>query len=519
MQCRAIPYEGNEPYIFLSYCHKDSALVYPLFTQMAMDGYRVWYDDGNIAGDDWPENIANHLNKSCVCLAFISNNSSNSHNCNSEVTFAINQQKKLLPVMLEDVSLPLGLSMLLSSVHYIQKKDYSTDHALLQKIYQTSDLGKCKAEPGNQKLRDIPSEKPSTPSVNNPSDIEPLIETSSISLKHENDAGPDKHNSHTGEIPVAPPAQPANWLKETIRKIKVSPKKSSQKAAKKQDDKPIIDEPIEKNPLGQHPVAPNNSGETPKIQSRNQPESREETIIDTPAPCSDKTVIAVPNVVGDDVTIRPDQIPVQPALLLQPYKQKYHALRYMLTKIGRNAAQCDVVIDAGTISKHHADIILDGAECFLVDSGSLNGTFYNGNALSNGDPIRLANPAVFKLYDEPLVLIRGDLANYALNQGHVVMLLNSSRTSACILTDHALALNRNNVWPDNTLADPKIHRANHAVVHHLSDGIFLEDVAPPNGNRTYLNESSLAHGEARKLKHGDHIRLGNTTLEVVIIEF
>ena len=41
MFCRVVPYEGNEPYIFLSYCHKDQAKVYPIFEQMAFDGYRL----------------------------------------------------------------------------------------------------------------------------------------------------------------------------------------------------------------------------------------------------------------------------------------------------------------------------------------------------------------------------------------------------------------------------------------------------------------------------------------------
>ena len=517
MQCRAIPYAGNEPYIFLSYCHKDSALVYPLFTQMVMDGYRVWYDDGNIAGDDWPENIAKHLDNSCVCLAFISNNSINSHNCNAEVTFAYNQQKKILPIMLEDCTLPMGKRLMFSSVHFIQKKDYSTDNDLLQKIYQSSDLEKCKTEPGSLKLREIPSEEFSTTPVSNRVDIEPLISTLTISLNSENDAGSDKQNSHTEEIPVTSPAQPAKGFKATIRKIKVSPKKSSQKTDGKQGDK-LAEEPIAKSPLKQQSITPIIPSEAPNRQSSSQPEFSEDTIIDAPTFCDDNTVIDGQTIV-DDATIRPDQIPVQPALLLQPHNQKYYVLRNMLTKIGRTASQCDIVIDVGTISKHHVDIILDGDKCFLIDNDSSNGTFYNGNALSNGERIRLSNPAVFQLYNEPLVLISGGLVNYVLNQGHVVLLLNPSRTSACILEDCSLALNRNNIWPDNTLNDKKIHHENHAVIHHRSDGIFLEDVAPPKGNRTYLNESRLSHGESRKLKHGDHIRLGDTTLEVVIIEF
>lgn len=97
MICRAIPYEGKEPYIFLSYCHKDANIVYPLVEQMVKDGFRIWYDDGNRAGDDWLENIANHLNRCAVCLAMISENSSVSHNCKSEINEALEWKKSFLP--------------------------------------------------------------------------------------------------------------------------------------------------------------------------------------------------------------------------------------------------------------------------------------------------------------------------------------------------------------------------------------------------------------------------------------
>ena len=36
-----VPYRGNEPYIFISYSHKDSRKVWPVIEQMQADGYRV----------------------------------------------------------------------------------------------------------------------------------------------------------------------------------------------------------------------------------------------------------------------------------------------------------------------------------------------------------------------------------------------------------------------------------------------------------------------------------------------
>lgn len=51
-------YEGKEPYIFISYSHKESDIIIPIIERLQADGYRVWYDDGIIPGTEWPETIA-----------------------------------------------------------------------------------------------------------------------------------------------------------------------------------------------------------------------------------------------------------------------------------------------------------------------------------------------------------------------------------------------------------------------------------------------------------------------------
>lgn len=35
------PYNGDEPYIFISYAHKDNAVVLPILERMVTDGYRI----------------------------------------------------------------------------------------------------------------------------------------------------------------------------------------------------------------------------------------------------------------------------------------------------------------------------------------------------------------------------------------------------------------------------------------------------------------------------------------------
>ena len=67
------------------------------------------------------------------------------------------------------------------------------------------------------------------------------------------------------------------------------------------------------------------------------------------------------------------------------------AISAPLTVIGRHR-DCDIVIEDVTASRYHAELEVDGDRCFLVDGGSLNGTFVNRRAverveLVDGDEI------------------------------------------------------------------------------------------------------------------------------------
>ena len=109
-----IPYEGKEPYIFISYAHKDSAEVLPLIEELSSRGYRVWYDAGIEAGTEWPEYIAAHLEKSACVLAFLSASAVASFNCRQEINYAIDLQKPTLTVYLEELALTGGMRMRLA---------------------------------------------------------------------------------------------------------------------------------------------------------------------------------------------------------------------------------------------------------------------------------------------------------------------------------------------------------------------------------------------------------------------
>ena len=116
-------YEGNEPYIFVSYAHKDSASIFRIIEMLNKRGYRVWYDEGIEPGSEWPEYIANHLLRADVVMAFLTPRSVKSVNCRREINFALSKDKPVLTIFMEDLEVPAGMELQLSaqqSVLYYQ---------------------------------------------------------------------------------------------------------------------------------------------------------------------------------------------------------------------------------------------------------------------------------------------------------------------------------------------------------------------------------------------------------------
>ncbi len=112
-------YKRNEPYIFISYAHRDSSIVLPIIRSLSAAGFQVWYDEGIEAGTEWPEYVAEKLYQSSVVIAFISSSALESQNCRREINFAISKRKEMLTVYIEDIKLSLGMEMQLGTTQAI----------------------------------------------------------------------------------------------------------------------------------------------------------------------------------------------------------------------------------------------------------------------------------------------------------------------------------------------------------------------------------------------------------------
>ncbi len=146
-----IPYSGEEPYIFVSYAHKDSEVVMRAIALLQQSGFRVWYDEGIDPGSEWPDTIEKYLERSSYFIGFISANALDSNYCKCELHTAFNERKKMLIVYLENIKLEGGLKMQLSSRQAIHWYRYESENAFFKKLLTAPGLNDCRESENNVK--------------------------------------------------------------------------------------------------------------------------------------------------------------------------------------------------------------------------------------------------------------------------------------------------------------------------------------------------------------------------------
>jgi hypothetical protein len=114
-------YKGIEPYIFVSYAHKDGKMVFPDIKYLHDQGFRIWYDEGIDPGNEWPEDVANSLANASVFIVFISPNAVNSRNVRNEINFALNYKKQFIAIHIIETQLPVGLELRMGDIQAILK--------------------------------------------------------------------------------------------------------------------------------------------------------------------------------------------------------------------------------------------------------------------------------------------------------------------------------------------------------------------------------------------------------------
>ena len=92
----------KKKHLFVSYSHSDVEIVHKIADALLALGYQIWIDRDLVKGNALLKDIQNGIDTSHLILCFISQKYILSKNCMIEISYANNENKKVLPIMLDD---------------------------------------------------------------------------------------------------------------------------------------------------------------------------------------------------------------------------------------------------------------------------------------------------------------------------------------------------------------------------------------------------------------------------------
>ncbi|WP_034260471.1 toll/interleukin-1 receptor domain-containing protein [Altibacter lentus] len=103
----------NKHHVFFSYSRENSDFVLELAKKLRNAGALVWLDQLDIkTGERWDKSIEQALSASDVLMVVLSKASVESNNVMDEVSYALEEGKKVLPILLEECDVPFRLRRL-----------------------------------------------------------------------------------------------------------------------------------------------------------------------------------------------------------------------------------------------------------------------------------------------------------------------------------------------------------------------------------------------------------------------
>ena len=128
-------------HVFFSYSRDDSEFVLDLAKKLRAAGRNVWLDQLDIeTGERWDSSIEKALEKADVLLVVLSKTSVDSNNVMDEVSFALEEGKRILPVLYEDCDIPFRLRRL-------QFADFTTDvDSGMETLFKALDMDDCSTD-------------------------------------------------------------------------------------------------------------------------------------------------------------------------------------------------------------------------------------------------------------------------------------------------------------------------------------------------------------------------------------
>ena len=131
-------YEGEEPYIFISYSHYDIGKVREILKFIDKEKFRFWYDDTMEIGEDFRLELQRKIENCSAFLLFVSEHSMQSKYCGMEIIVAYKNNKRIFPVYLDDkTEIPGALKMVLENLQHVKGIAIESDTKYLDKLVES----------------------------------------------------------------------------------------------------------------------------------------------------------------------------------------------------------------------------------------------------------------------------------------------------------------------------------------------------------------------------------------------
>ena len=189
----------------------------------------------------------------------------------------------------------------------------------------------------------------------------------------------------------------------------------------------------------------------------------------------------------------------------------YESIKITITDLGISIGRDrdnELMIDEPYVSREHAEAIFEGNRCTLRDAGSANGTVVNGQTITG--PVTLHPGDVITVGRTDIHVEATHTSDNHQQEWKLTVLSGPDDGSEFNVIAGTTTIGRS-PQSDIVLNSKQVSR-NHARFIHTSGGLRIEDRQSTNG--TFVNDIRVA---LQGLEDGDHIRLGDTIMQISIM--
>ncbi len=208
------PYKGDDGYIFISYNHADSDIVYDIISELHSRGFRIWHDNGIPGGSNFVDILADKITGCKVFFSFLSSKYITSDYCKSELHYAFSERKPVVPIKLDPVKLPSGIKFRFAAINYISMYKFASVAEMVDALCDLDEeiLAPCYDPSLDQRpVGKTDGEKTAVSGLNSEKSGGNFDDTGSGSSS----PGQNTHNAGSNKVPARtpPPSPPSVWKK------------------------------------------------------------------------------------------------------------------------------------------------------------------------------------------------------------------------------------------------------------------------------------------------------------------